>query len=309
MTECRIYINPLKPKQYFSLPTDFATLIPLVKMAFMHSTIEATERKFYIYGDFTIDIWKIYLSYIRNREKPLTISGQQFSDLTNLVDKLADFEFYSEENIKRNFPQIDLLSDNVFIKMSDIALEYYVKLYLDNVFIKEYHRSKCNNVRQVTLWDKAQKWKNSTSDILFCDIKHFSTKLCNEFGIQDTDNFVLDWKKSLALFNNYEICSPSETTIEYLETLSNDELINVHNAVFRFYMFPNIPTCKCSHWKGAKMDRWRNFFSIKPKLAEYLWESFLDRKELLAIGNIFPGDKKYNTMMKKTYKEMLSTIH
>lgn len=151
MTECRIYINPLKPKQYISLQTDIATLIPLVKMAFTHSTIEATERKFYIYGDFTIDIWKVYLSYLKNKEKALSISDQQFSDLTNLVDKLADFEFYSEENIKRNFPPIDSLEDDVFIKMSDTALEYYVKLYLDNVFTKEYHRATCNNIYQVTL--------------------------------------------------------------------------------------------------------------------------------------------------------------
>lgn len=305
----RIYIDHENPKKYFSISLDIALQIPLIKMALIHSTSESIEAKFHFYNGSTVDTWEIYLSYINNGKKLPCISYQQFSDFTKLIDQLADFEFYSKESIKINFPPIDSLENDIFMTMSDTALEYYIKIYLDNVFTKEYHRPKCNNIHQITLWNKAQKWKNLTSYTLFCDIKDFSTKLCNEFGIQDTDNFVLDWKKSLALFDKYEICPPYQTTIEYLETLSNDELVTVHNAVFRFHMFPKMPTCKCSQWKGIKMERWRNFFSIKPGFAEYLWETVLDRKELLAIGNIFPGDEKYNTMMKKSYKEMLNMIH
>ncbi len=305
----QIYIDSKNPKKYFNLPINLAILIPLIKMALNHSTIEAIEHKFRFYGVSTIDTWKVYLSYIKNKETVLKISNQQFSDLTNLVDQLADFEFYSEENIQRNFPSIDSISDDVFTTMSPTALEYYAKLYLDNVFTKEYHRQHCDNIYQVTLWKQSQKWKNMTLEPLYREIKHFSTKLCNEFSIQDADSFVLKWKKSLAFFDEYEICPPLETIIEYLETLSSDELVTVHNAVFRFYMFPTIPTCKCSQWEGAKMDRWRNFFFIKPKLAEYLWNYGIDRKVLLSIGCIFPGNKKYNSMFKKSYQEVLNMIH
>ena len=62
------------------------------------------------------------------------------------------------------------------------------------------------------------------------------------------------------------------------------------------YICPKLWKLKCDCVNRPYYNKWSLFCSKRPLLAEFLWK-FMDRKNILTIAEIYPGNSKYNKML------------
>lgn len=283
------------------------------------------KKRVYTYGEeiTSVKAIKLYFSWKKSVvEKTEGTFAPDFSDLEpfdwkcamTLAAHMADFDFFADEH-KLQFPSIDFMMSEIYELPSE-GMVGYVEEYLTDIF--------CSEGRWVSDAERKLAEKEVKDYIIkqWLDDEYlvYLNKDCylpREIGkykilcriVLEVANMVYGQKvKPETLINcKLDMCElvwlgdwvgDYEKPERYSKTIK--EWLELPEELRR-----NIVKCNYDYTVtviGTNFYRdWSNFFSIRPLLAELIWNS-MDRNELLSITNV-PAKKK-GTAAKCNLQEM-----